>query len=117
MKLAQVYFRQSDFARAETEFGTLGHTKPESDYTETALFLAGQCALKLSAVDRALLDECGVVVEQTPVQIKLKVKRERVIAVCKRLLDVLPVTDIDIQEVPIEDIIRQLFARERGTVA
>src|SRR5204863_7295114 len=41
-----------------------------------------------SAVDRALLDECGVVVEQTPVQIKLKVKRERVIAVCKRLLDV-----------------------------
>jgi ABC-2 type transport system ATP-binding protein len=70
-----------------------------------------------SAVDRALLDDCGVVVEQTPVQIKLKVKRERVIAVCKRLLDVLPVTDIDIQEVPIEDIIRQLFARERGTAA
>jgi ABC-type uncharacterized transport system ATPase subunit len=28
------------------------------------------------------------------------------------LLDELPVTDIDIQEVPIEDIIRQLFARE-----
>lgn len=70
-----------------------------------------------SAVDRALLDECGDVVEQAPGQIKLKVKRERVIAVCKRLLDVLPVTDIDIQEVPIEDIIRQLFARERGAAA
>jgi ABC-2 type transport system ATP-binding protein len=66
------------------------------------------------AVNRALLDECGEVVEQSPIAIKLKVKRDRVIAVCKQLLDVLPVTDIDIQEVPIEDIIRQLFARENG---
>ena len=67
-----------------------------------------------SAVDRAMLDECGEVTDQTPGQIKLKVKRERVIPVCKRLLDVLPITDIDIQEVPIEDIIRQLFAREKS---
>ena len=54
----------------------------------------------------------GEVIEQTPSHIKLKVKRERVIPVCKALLDELPVTDIDIQEVPIEDIIRQIFARE-----
>jgi len=39
------------------------------------------------------------------------VKRDRVIPVCKALLDELPVSDIDIQEVPIEDIIRQIFAR------
>jgi ABC-2 type transport system ATP-binding protein len=45
--------------------------------------------------------------------IKLKVKRDRVIPVCKALLDELPVSDIDIQEVPIEDIIRQIFAREK----
>ncbi len=64
-------------------------------------------------VNRALLDECGTVLEQKPTQIKLKVKRDRVIPVCKQLLDALPVTDIDIQEVPIEDIIRQLFARDR----
>lgn len=57
------------------------------------------------------LERYGVVVEQTAVSIKLKVKRDRVIAVCKALLDELPVTDIDIQEVPIEDIIRQIFAR------
>jgi len=31
--------------------------------------------------------------------------------VCKALLDDLAVTDIDIQEVPIEDVIRQIFAR------
>jgi ABC-type uncharacterized transport system ATPase subunit len=34
-----------------------------------------------------------------------------VIAICKALLDDLPVTDIDIQEVPIEEVIRRIFAR------
>lgn len=53
----------------------------------------------------------GEVVEQSAASIKLKVSRERVIPVCKTLLDELPVTDIDIQEMPIEDIIRKIFAR------
>jgi ABC-2 type transport system ATP-binding protein len=53
----------------------------------------------------------GEVVEQNPASITLKVKRDRVIPVCKALLDELPVTDIDIQEVPIEDVIRRIFAR------
>ena len=53
----------------------------------------------------------GEVVEKTAGAITLKVKRDRVIPTCKALLDELPVTDIDIQEVPIEDVIRQIFAR------
>lgn len=53
----------------------------------------------------------GEVTEKTDETITLKVKRDRVIQVCKSLLDELPVTDIDIQEVPIEDVIRQIFAR------
>ena len=53
----------------------------------------------------------GELVDHTPGAIRLKVKRDRVISVCKALLDELPVSDIDIQEVPIEDIIRQIFAR------
>lgn len=57
------------------------------------------------------LEKYGEVIGQTPTQVKLKVKRDRVIAACKALLDELPVTDIDIQEVPIEDVIRQIFAR------
>jgi len=57
------------------------------------------------------LAKYGEVVEQTPESVRLKVKRDRVIPVCKELLDELPVTDIDIQEVPIEDVIRQIFAR------
>lgn len=57
------------------------------------------------------LSHFGEVVESSPSLVRLKVKRDRVIPVCKTLLDQLLVQDIDIQEVPIEDIIRQLFAR------
>ena len=58
-----------------------------------------------------ILKKYGEVVEHSEAAIKLKVKRDRVIPVCKALLDELPVSDIDIEEVPIEDIIRQIFAR------
>ena len=57
------------------------------------------------------LAKFGEILEQNPGSIRLKVKRDRVIAVCKALLDQLPVSDIDIQEVPIEEVIRQIFAR------
>jgi ABC-2 type transport system ATP-binding protein len=53
----------------------------------------------------------GEVVETTADHIQIKVKRDRVIPVCKALLEELPVRDIDIEEVPIEDVIRQIFAR------
>ena len=57
------------------------------------------------------LSKYGEVLEQNPLSIELKVKRDRVIPVCKALLDELPVSDIDIQEVPIEEVIRRIFAR------
>jgi ABC-2 type transport system ATP-binding protein len=57
------------------------------------------------------ISKYGEVTEQNPGSVTLKVKRDRVIAVCKALLDELPVTDIDIQEIPIEDVIRKIFAR------
>jgi ABC-2 type transport system ATP-binding protein len=57
------------------------------------------------------LRQFGEVLQETSNRIQLKVKRDQVIAACKRLLDELPVNDIDIQEVPIEDVIRQIFAR------
>jgi ABC-2 type transport system ATP-binding protein len=64
-----------------------------------------------------MLKKYGELVENAETTIKLKVKRDRVIPVCKALLDDLPVSDIDIQEVPIEDIIRQIFARDKETAA
>ncbi len=53
----------------------------------------------------------GEVLEYRETLLKLKVKRDRVIPVCKALLDELPIKDIDIQEVPIEDIIRRIYSR------
>ena len=69
-----------------------------------------QCA-KADTQPVEKLDRYGEVVEKDSTSIKLKVKRDQVIAVCKVLLDELPITDIDIQEVPIEDVIRQIFSR------
>lgn len=57
------------------------------------------------------LTRFGEVVEQNASFIRLKVKRDRVVPVCKALLDELPVQDLDIEEVPIEDVIRNIFAR------
>jgi ABC-2 type transport system ATP-binding protein len=66
---------------------------------------------KANVISTENLARYGEVVEKTSEAIKFKVKRDRVIPTCKALLDDLPVTDIDIQEVPIEDVIRQIFAR------
>ncbi|HYG24158.1 MAG TPA: ATP-binding cassette domain-containing protein [Verrucomicrobiae bacterium] len=57
------------------------------------------------------LTKYGEVVDEQPGRLTLKVKRDRVIPACKALLDDLPVSDIDIEEVPIEDVIRRIFAR------
>ncbi|MCP5523311.1 MAG: ATP-binding cassette domain-containing protein [Verrucomicrobiales bacterium] len=52
----------------------------------------------------------GEVIERDSGMIRLRVKRNRVIPTCKALLDELPVRDIDIQEVPIEEVIRRVFS-------
>lgn len=57
------------------------------------------------------LSQLGEIIENSATAVKLKVKRERVTTVCKELLDRLPVQDIDIEEVPIEEVIRTIFAR------
>lgn len=69
-----------------------------------------QCAPGTS-LPREGLERFGDVVEHDAAAVKFKVKRDRVIPVCKALLDELPVSDIDIQEVPIEEVVRQIFAR------
>src|SRR5580693_2061485 len=65
-------------------------------------FVTIQCD-KANEYPAEKLAHYGEVVEKTPSAITLKVKRDRVIPACKALLDELPVSDIDIQEVPIED--------------
>jgi ABC-2 type transport system ATP-binding protein len=53
----------------------------------------------------------GEVIEKVGEAVRLRVKRDRVIEACKALLDEMPVRDIDIEEVPVEDIIREIFIR------
>jgi ABC-2 type transport system ATP-binding protein len=69
-----------------------------------------QCE-KADAYSKEQLARYGEVTEQTATGLTLKVKRDRVITACKDLLDDLPVTDIDIQEIPIEDVIRRIFTK------
>ena len=57
----------------------------------------------------------GEVVEQTPVSVQLKVPRAQVTETCRQLLESCKVKDINVQELPVEEVIRQLFG-ERTTL-
>jgi ABC-2 type transport system ATP-binding protein len=68
------------------------------------------------------LSAFGEITEQTPVSVQLKVPRAKVTETCRRLLDACDVSDINVQEVPVEDVIRQLFGethedRRRATLS
>jgi len=66
-------------------------------------------ALPLPAL--AQLERLGQVVEINPAYVRLRVKRDQVLPACKTILDQMPVRDLDIREVPIEEVIRNLFSR------
>ena len=55
----------------------------------------------------------GEVIEQTPLSVQLKVPRATVTDTCRRLLEACDVSDINVQELPVEDVIRQLFGERR----
>jgi ABC-2 type transport system ATP-binding protein len=59
-------------------------------------------------------NQFGEVVERKPMSVQLKVPRARVTEVARNLLDNCKVTDINVQELPVEEVIRQLFG-ERDT--
>ena len=58
----------------------------------------------------------GEVIEQTPVSVQLKVPRARVTETCRQLLEACDVSDINVQEVPVEEVIRQLFGERKSLV-
>src|SRR6478609_4162769 len=55
------------------------------------------------------LSTFGEIIEQTPVSVQLKVPRAKVTETCRQVLEACDVSDINVQEVPVEDVIRQLF--------
>ena len=57
LKLGEIFFRQSDFPNAQTQFELVVEENQDSPLVETALFLAGQAArksLNSASVDRAV---------------------------------------------------------------
>ena len=60
------------------------------------------------------LSQFGTVVEYTFGKVRLRVPRAQVIATCRSLLENLPVLDLDIEEVPVEDIIRNIFSKSEA---
>ncbi len=63
------------------------------------------------AQEAAWFSGFGEVVELEAARVQLKVPRNQLVPACKQLLDQLPVTDINIEETPIEDIIGEAFQR------
>ena len=58
MKLGEMYYRAEDFANAETQFELLAEQNPKGQFTERALFFAGEAAMASMAaqsLDRALV--------------------------------------------------------------
>ncbi|PYL10258.1 MAG: ABC transporter [Verrucomicrobia bacterium] len=61
------------------------------------------------------LSAFGEVTEQTPVSVQLRVPRAKVTETCRQLLEACDVSDINVQEVPVEEVIRQLFGERQET--
>jgi ABC-2 type transport system ATP-binding protein len=77
---------------------------------------SGYKIIGLTFADQAKRDfaQFGEVVEQTPVSVQLKVPRAKVTETSRQLLAACNVTDINIQELPVEEVIRQLFGERKA---
>jgi len=72
---------------------------------------SGYKIISLSFEEGAACDftEFGEVVEQKPMSVQIKVPRPQVTNIARKLLESCRVTDINVQELPVEEVIRQLF--------
>src|SRR5467141_56767 len=70
-------------------------------------------SLTFQGVGERDFSSLGEIVAQTPVSVQLKVPRAKVTETCRQLLDACSVSDINVQELPVEEVIRQLFGERR----
>ena len=54
----------------------------------------------------------GEVLERSPSQVRLKIPRDRIVAASRDLIGALEVDDFTVEDLPIEDIIREVFAEQ-----
>jgi ABC-2 type transport system ATP-binding protein len=52
----------------------------------------------------------GLVLEESPTQVRLKIPRDRIVPTSRELFAALEVDDFTVEDVPIEDIIREVFS-------
>ncbi|MEY2497409.1 MAG: viologen exporter family transport system ATP-binding protein [Verrucomicrobiota bacterium] len=57
----------------------------------------------------------GEVLQQTPVSVQIKVPRAKVTETCREVLAECAVLDINVQELPVEEVIRQLFGQRHAS--
>ena len=69
---------------------------------------------KFSRPTAADFDSLGVVLERTPQAVKIEVPRTSVPDVCRFVLDRAPVADLTVAELPIEDVIRNVFGKKQS---
>src|SRR5678816_4054007 len=76
---------------------------------------SGYKIIRLTFADQAERDftTYGEVIEQTPASVQLKVPRAQVTETARHLLEACDISDISVQEMPIEDVIRSLFGERR----
>jgi len=58
------------------------------------------------------MERFGSVLENVSGRVRLKVQRKNVLRVCKQLLEEVPITDLNIEEIPIDDVIREIFSNQ-----
>jgi ABC-2 type transport system ATP-binding protein len=63
------------------------------------------------------IERFGTVLENEGGRVRLKVQRGNVLKVCKQLLEEVPITDLNIEEIPIDDVIREIFADQSRKAA
>jgi ABC-2 type transport system ATP-binding protein len=90
-----------------------GHLRYDGDLAELVRSRQAdkRIALKLSsAVDRAALERAGVVVELEPGRALVQVRHEEVRAAVSFLLGLPSVNDLTVEDPPLEEVMRELFA-------
>src|SRR3982075_1778124 len=68
-------------------------------------------SLTFKAPSRCNFSALGDVLQQTPLSVQLKVPRAKVTETCRQVLAECAVVDINVQELPVEEVIRQLFGQ------
>ena len=118
MKLGQVYIHAGDYVGAETQLTKLGQDQPSGPYTEVALFLAGQSAMRQinqGAIDRALALFDQVVKRDGPFKLRARQQQAIIQSQLGKPLEAIVIYDAIINSTPPPDAeLRNAVLCEKG---